>query len=75
VIADQAPIRPSLSMIPEGRPNAGACWVCGGRDWWDPSLAWGGYPALVCARCHPSPGRCIALPPVIALSPLLGREP
>jgi hypothetical protein len=51
--ADQAPIRPSLPMIPEGRPNAGACWVCGGRDWWDPSLAWGGYPALVCARCHP----------------------
>jgi hypothetical protein len=55
-------------MIPEGQPNAGACFICGARDWWDPALAWGGYPALVCARCHPSPGRCIALPP------LKGRE-
>jgi hypothetical protein len=66
-------IRP-LSMIPEGQPNAGACFICGGREWWDPGLAWGGYPALVCAVCHPSPGRCIALPPVIPLVPLGTRE-
>jgi hypothetical protein len=69
--ADQAPIRPPLSMIPEGRPNAGACFICGARDWWQRFDERG---SLVCSVCHPSPGRCIALPPVIALSPLLGRE-